>query len=142
VPQEVTVRISVQPEGAQAADQGQAATTEGAEPARPMELEQLQLSGTGEAPPPLGMEQLASLSASQAQVAEDDAPPPPLEVEQLQAGGGGGAPVPQSLESLEAQAEGGEGGVPRPMAVEELEQLASEESGGGSGSRRSARRRG
>lgn len=139
MPQEVTVRISVQPEGSEAAGERQTLASESSQLARPMELEQLRLSSAGDAPPPLGLDELAALSStSQTRGTDEATPPPPLELEALEGSRVGAAPIPQALEALAAPG----GGIPEPMSLQELEQLGTAEgSAGQPESRRPSRRR-
>lgn len=106
--------------------QGVAATTGGAEPPGPMQLEQLQLSGAAQAPVPLSPGELAALSTSGQETGGGGAPPP-MPIEQLQVAGVGGAPAPEPLGALTLDV----GAPPEPMSLEELAALGASSGDGG-----------
>lgn len=137
--QEVTIKISVQPEMGGAAEAAVAESTH-AEPARPLDLQHLQLSGAGEVPLPLAPAELAALSSAGEAAAAEGQAPAPLPIEQLQSASLGDAPTPEPLTAL-----GDEEGAPtEPLSLEELEALsdaADEDSGGTPTNSRSTRRR-
>ncbi len=134
--QEVTVRITVGPEGA-AAVSTSGASSGGAQAAAPMELQQLQAQGTGQTPAPVTLSELARLASSGAAATEGGGPPPPIAIEQLQTSGVAGAPAPTDVGSPGATTGAvGAGEIPRPMSPEELEALGGgggEREGGGGG---------
>ncbi len=123
--QEVTIRISVQP------DEGTSATTAvtesaRAEPPRPAELQELRLGGGGEAPAPLPPDELSALATGAAAATTGGEAPGPLPIEQLETVSTGGAPGP---EDLAAPGEEAAGPAPEPMSIEELEALGDEGDG-------------